>query len=119
MSRNEIEAAVKDLTNLVLQGQLMEAFEKYYDDQVVMQENDLPAVISKEENRKRELDFLSKLTEFRGAEVKGITVADNIAAIIWHFDYTHEEWGSRKFTEVAVQEWKNGKIVWEKFVYNN
>jgi len=35
----------------------------------------------------------------------------------WHFDYTHKDWGIRNYTQVAVQDWKDGKIVKEKFYY--
>ena len=118
MKQSEIENALKDLNNLVLEGRLMEAFEKYYHDDVVMQENDLPPTVSKEANRQRELQFLNSIVEFRGAEVKGLTVGDNISAVIWSYDYTHQEWGARNYTQVSVQEWKDGKIIKEKFIYN-
>jgi hypothetical protein len=37
----------------------------------------------------------------------------------WHFDYTHKELGVKNFTQVAIQEWKNGKINREKFYYQS
>ncbi len=36
----------------------------------------------------------------------------------WFMDYTHKEWGDKKGLQVAVQHWKDGKIVNEKFYYN-
>ena len=59
----------------------MDAFEKYYDENVVMQENELTPTIGKVENRKREIDFLSNISEFRGAKVKSIAVGENIAMV--------------------------------------
>ena len=29
----------------------------------------------------------------------------------------HAEWGTLNMSEVAIQEWSNGKVVREKFVY--
>lgn len=37
MSHTEIEQSLNDLNNLVLSGKMMDAFEKYYHDEVVMQ----------------------------------------------------------------------------------
>ena len=44
---------VTDLNDLVLQGKAMEAFEKYYDKDIIMQENESQPTIGKEANRKR------------------------------------------------------------------
>ena len=110
---------ITDLNDLILQGKAMEAFEKYYDDDVIMQENESEPAIGKEANRKREEAFLGNITEFRSAQVLKVTLGENTTMVEWQYDYTHKEWGIRNYTQVAVQEWKNGKIVKEKFYYNN
>ena len=119
MSRVEIENSVQQLNNMVLSGNLLEAFENYYHDDVSMQENDHPPTVSKEANRQRELEFLNNITEFRGAEVKGVGIGDNISFVLWDYDYTHKEWGVRNYSQISIQEWKDGKIIKEKFVYTN
>ena len=119
MNRAQIENSLKELNNMVLSGNLLEAFDKYYHDDVSMQENNLPPTVSKEANRQREIEFLNNVTEFRGAEVKGIGVGDNISFAIWNYDYTHKEWGVKNYSQVAIQEWKDGKIIKEKFIYLN
>lgn len=119
MTQLEIEDALKDLNSLVLQGKLMDAFEKYYHDDVQMQENDLPPTVTKEANRRREQEFLGNLTAFRNAEVKGLAVSGDASFVIWHYDYTHKDWGIRNYSQVNVQEWKDGKIIKEKFIYLN
>ena len=65
MTRTAIEEALNDLNNLVQEGKLLEAFERYYHDDVEMQENDLPPVVSKAANRAREQEFLDNIIEFR------------------------------------------------------
>jgi len=119
MTRSQIETALHELNNLVLSGKAMEAFEKYYHEEVVMQENDLPPTVSKAANRQRELAFFNNIAAFRSAEVKGLGVGDAISFVIWHYDYTHREWGVRNYSQVSVQEWKDGKIISEKFIYAN
>lgn len=117
MSNTTIEQSLKDLNELVLAGQPMEAFEKYYHEDVSMQENDAPPTLTKAANRQREIEFFGNITEFRGAEVKAMSVGDNISFVIWKYDYTHREWGVRNYTQVSVQYWQDGKIIRERFLY--
>jgi hypothetical protein len=117
MTRTEIENAIKDLNELVLNGKALEAFEKYYHDDVSMQENHLTPTVSKAANREREKEFFDGITEFRNAKVKGLAVGDNISYVTWEYDYTHREWGLRNYTQVSIQQWKDGKIIHEQFVY--
>lgn len=114
---SDLRTRVENLNRLVLEGDAMEAFEKYYADDVVMQEDDEDPVQGKEANRKREEDFFGKVTEFRGAEVKNMAVNEDegVAMVEWHFDYTHEDWGDMKYDQVARQLWNDGEIVHERF----
>lgn len=119
MNQSQIENSLKELNNLVISGNLLEAFDRYYHDDVSMQENDLTPTVSKERNRERELEFLNNIEEFRGAEVKGMVVSDKVSVVIWSYDYTHKEWGVRNYEQVSIQHWKDGKIINEKFIYAN
>lgn len=56
-----LQAAFEDIKTLVFQGKAMEAFEKYYGDDVVMQENEQPATVGKTANRDREVEFFSMI----------------------------------------------------------
>lgn len=108
---------ISDLNDLVLQGRPLVAFEKYYHEDVVMQENENVPTIGKEANRKREEEFFASVTEFRGARPLKVSVGDGITMVQWWYDYTHKDWGVRKYTQISVQEWKDGKIFKEQFFY--
>ena len=110
---------IDDLNDLVLQGKALEAFEKYYHDEVIMQENESSPTIGKEANRQREKEFFSSITEFRTAQPLKITVGEGVSMVQWHYDYTHRDWGVRNYSQVSVQEWKDGKIIKEQFFYGN
>lgn len=114
-----LKELVEDLNSMILKGQILEAFEKYYADDVVMQENEQPPTVGKDLNREREKQFLANVTEFRGAEVKAVAVGDNVSMVEWFYDYTHKEWGKITHHQVAVQRWKDGKIVHERFYYGS
>jgi ketosteroid isomerase-like protein len=112
-----IESSVKDHISLILAGKALEAFEKYYAEDAVMQENDQPPRVGKATNRAFEQDFLSKVTAMRTYANDGYVVSGNRAFVVWRVDIDHAEWGTINTTQVAIQEWKDGRIVREKFVY--
>jgi len=115
----DLKATFEDIKTLVLQGKAMEAFEKYYGEDVVMQENETPATTSKAANRQRELEFFSKVVEFRSAEVKSVAYGDDVIISEWFVDYTHADWGKVTHDQVSVQKWKDGKVVHERFYYGS
>ena len=112
-----LPATFEEIKTLVLQGKAMEAFEKYYGENVVMQENENPPTTGKAANRERELDFFAKVVEFRGAEVKNVAYGEDLIISEWFLDYTHAEWGKITHDQVSVQKWKDGKVIHERFYY--
>ncbi len=106
------------LNNLILEGKIIEAMNTFYHKDVSMQENDNPPTVGLEANIKREQEFVAN-TEWHGVELKGVAVGDNISMTEWFFDFTNRQYGKRlTFNEVAVQRWKDGKIIHERFYYN-
>lgn len=116
---SELKTQVEQLNQMILEGKILDAFDKFYADDVVMQDNDYPARNGKAVNRQHEEAFVNGMTEFRGAKVLNTVVSDGVAATEWWFDYTHKDYGTRNYRQLAVQRWKDGKIVEEKFYYNN
>ena len=110
---------INDLNDLILQGKAMEAFEKYYHNDVEMQENEASPTIGKDANRKREEQFFSSITEFRKARPLRVAIGENLTMVEWQFDYTHQEWGIRDYSQVSVQHWQDGQIIREKFYYQS
>jgi hypothetical protein len=94
---------ITDLNDLVLQGKPLEAFEKYYHEDVVMQENENTPTVGKAANREREEQFYKSLKEFRSARPLKVTLGENTTMVQWQYDFTHREWGTRNYTQVSVQ----------------
>jgi hypothetical protein len=115
----DLKATFEDIKTLVLQGKAMEAFEKYYGEDVVMQENETPPTIGKAANRERELDFFAKMVEFRTAELKSVAYGNDVIISEWFLDYTHADWGKVTHDQVSVQRWQNGKVIHERFYYGS
>ncbi len=116
---SDLRTNVDQLNQMILEGKILDAFDKFYADDVVMQDNNYPAREGKALNRQYEEAFVGGLTEFRGAKVVNTLISDDLAVTEWWFDYTHKDYGVRNYTQLAVQRWKNGQIVEEKFYYNN
>ena len=117
---SNLKSRVEDLNNNIVAGNIMDTFEKYYADNVTMQENENEPAIGKDACRINEQAFVDGITEFRKAEVKSLIVSDNLTVTEWDFDFTHKDWGVRNYHQIAVQRWnENGQIVNEKFYYNH
>ena len=112
-----IEALDADLNQAILEGRGLEAFEQFYAEDVIMQENDAEPTVGKSANRIREQEFFDAITEFRGAEVLSTGSGDGVTFSHWHYDSTHRDWGVRDYRQVAVRTWKNGQVVREVFQY--
>jgi ketosteroid isomerase-like protein len=113
----EIKDMVVDIHDMVKNGKLLEAFDKYYADDVVMQENEKPVTVGKAANRLREEAMANGITEMRDFSIVSLATGDNLSIVESHMDATHKEWGVMNKTQVSVQHWKDGKIVSEKFYY--
>jgi ketosteroid isomerase-like protein len=117
MSTESFKAAVEDLIAKVVGGKPLDAFDRYYAEDVTMQENEQPPRVGKATCRAFEADFLSKITAVRTYVCDGYVISGDKAFIVYRIDADHADWGTLKMSEVAIQEWSNGKVVREKFVY--
>lgn len=114
----DLKTNVEDLLKMIGEGKIMEAFEKYYAEDVTMQENETPVRVGKAANRAFEESFVGGITEVRGSKVLGVAYGDDYVAIESSMDLTHKDWGVMNKTQVSIQHWKDGKIVSEKFYYD-
>jgi putative lipase involved disintegration of autophagic bodies len=109
----------KDIYNLIGQGKLMDAFEKYYAENVVMQELGEEPRLGKEANRKYELDFLESVKEFHASGV--ISMASNeeqkVVFIENWLDISFKYNIRMKIEQVCVQNWEGDQIVKEVFYH--
>jgi ketosteroid isomerase-like protein len=105
------------LNQQILAGDILGAFDKFYADDVVMQENLEEPRVSKAVNRKFEQAFLDSVEQFHGAKLLGSAVNGDLTYSEWEFDVTYKGAGRIKGAQVAVRHWKNGKVAHERFYY--
>jgi ketosteroid isomerase-like protein len=106
-----------ELNQTIIKGDFVKAFDKFYADNVVMQQNDESPVAGKEANRKREEEFMKSVEHFHGAKLLGDAVTGDVAFSEWEYDMTVKGRGRAKMCEVAVRHWKNGQVAKERFYY--
>lgn len=111
---------VENLNILIKEGNIKEAFEKYYNEEVVIQVNGNPAVTGKAENKTRELLFLQEIEKLNNAEIKSVTFGgteDNVSMTEWAINIQNKEGENKTIYRVNVQHWKDNKIVNEKLYF--
>jgi ketosteroid isomerase-like protein len=114
----EVNALDNQLNEQVLSGDALAAFEKFYADDVVMQENLEEPRAGKDVNRKVEEEFFSSVEQFHAATLLGSAVNGSTSYSEWEFDLTFKGGKRVKLTQVAARRWSNGKVVHERFYYN-
>ena len=116
---NTLLEKVGDLNDMLLQGQQIEALEKFYDPDVEVQENDQEPVRGKEKAIQARKAFLEGVKEINSVKPLKVAVGEGTTMVEWQVSYQLSEGVQQEFTQVAVQEWKDGQIVKEKFYFGN
>jgi ketosteroid isomerase-like protein len=111
---------IKDVYDMSAKGQLLDAFEKYYHNDVVMVEATGETRKGKDANRKFQKEFMGTVKEFHGMGVKSATSNEDEKTTMvesW-MDATMNDGKRMKMEEVAVQKWSGDQIIHERFYYN-
>lgn len=109
---------ITDIYDQIAQGTAMDAFEEYYDEEVVMILEDGTEVEGKDTNRQRENEFFGSVEEFHGIEVSGITANEDEGITAVESTMTVTFKGADDpvdLEQVAVQHWDGDKISTERF----
>src|SRR4051812_43457597 len=114
----DVASLDKQLNDQVAQGDILGAFDKFYAENVTMQENSDEPTAGKAANRKREEDFVASVDQIHSVKVLSSAVNGDTSFGEWEFDATYKGGARVKLTQVAVRRWKNGQIVQERFYYN-
>ena len=113
-----VREQVAELVALVEKGAIMDAFERFYAEDVVMQENTKEPTVGKAANREREQGFVNYVKEVHENRAVTVAVDGNTAFIFWVMEFTGVDGARLRYEQVAQQEWKDGLIVRERFTYD-
>lgn len=113
MNTRELTKAVIDG---IMAGKILETFDKYYADDVVMTENGTNPRNGKAANRAYEVQFVNNV-EFHAASVGRVIVDGDHSAVEWVFELTPKGGSRVTQRQVALQTWRNGQVVREDFYH--
>lgn len=116
MSHAEMTHALTELVGLVAQGKPMDAFTKFYHPDLEKTDLDGVTVKGLPANHQAGLDLLAKITAVREFSHQGTLIVGDRSFLVWKLDFDHADNGRVTVTEVAIQDWQDGKIIRERFV---
>lgn len=114
----DVAAAERELNALLAAGRVVEAFERFYADDIEMQENLNPPMVGKAANYEREKAFWGPPTKVHRIELHGGAVSGDVSYSEWTFDLTLANGFHLVLTEVTARRWRDGKVVHERFYYD-
>jgi hypothetical protein len=112
----DLRTNVQAVIDGILAGQILETFDAYYADDVVMTENGIHERVGKAVNRTYEEEFVNGVT-FHNAEVGRVLVDADHAAIEWTLEFTPKGGDRVVQKQVALQTWRDGKVAREDFYH--
>jgi len=116
----KIKNNVEKLNVLIKEGKIQEAFETYYDEEVIIQVNGNAPIIGKKLNRDREMIFLQEIEKLNSAVINSVTYGgeeDNVSMTEWAINIENKKREQKTIYRVNVQHWKDDKIINEKLYF--
>jgi len=117
-ARDDLAALEAELNALLLAGRPMDAFERFYAEDIVMQENSDPPVVGKQRNRAREQAFFGAIASFERIELLGSAAGDGVTYSEWIYELVLRDGRRLTMNEVAARRWRDGQVIHERFYYD-
>jgi hypothetical protein len=99
-------------------NRLIEALKEFYHDDVVMQENNLPPRVGLAASIDRQHAAIAMTADIHEVKAVSILIDGDDAAIEWHAEWTLASGQRVRIEEIALQRWKNDRIIHERFFYD-
>ena len=112
-----VDALEQALNKLLLAGKALEAFERFYAEDIEIQDNDSPPVVGKQANRAREQAFFNAIDKLHRVELLGWAVNGDRSYSEWIYEFTLRGGGRERMCEVSARRWRDGKVAHERYYY--
>lgn len=106
---------LKHFNQLLQQGDWRQCMATYYSNEVQVFEGSMLVADSLEANIAREEEFLQGIKAWNKTDIIAEAAGDNVTMTEWDMDFEHETYGHKVGRQVAVQHWRDGKIVREQY----
>ena len=114
----ETNVRIHELLEYLRQGRIMDAMREFYADDVVMEEPAYGKTVGLAANLERERKFVDSVAEFKLFETPAVALGEDCSCYENIMDWTTVDGQEIHVEQVVVQQWRDGKIVHERFYYN-
>lgn len=114
-----IQKLENELNQMIMQGKIKEAMERFYDKNVIMQENLEKPRKGYQACLRTEMEFMENVNKFNKMQLVGDAVNGDVSYSEWDMDIEMKDGHKMKGPQIAARHWKNGKIVHERFYYDS
>lgn len=118
MSNSNGNVRIHELLDYIRSGRIIDAMEEFYADDVVMEEPIYGKTVGLSANLERERQFVESVKEFRDFKAEKVGVGDGVSFYENVMDWVGVDGTDYHAEQTVVAEWKDGKIVHERFYYN-
>ena len=114
-----ISERLEQLKGYINEGKIIEAMNEFYGDEVVMRENSEPETRGLEANIEREKQFLSIVKQWNWTRWHATAVNEDegVSFVEYSFEFVNTEGETVVYEQAAVQRWRDGKIISERFYH--
>lgn len=111
----ELKAKLTELDNLILQGKIIEAVEKFFHPTVQSMEGN-EGVISGKENKLNHLkEFFSTISNVNTIQLHSQSVGDDVTMSEFTFDLQQANGNRILWNEVLRRKWQDGQVIDERY----
>ena len=114
-----LQDRLEDLFSYIREGRILDAINEFYEENAVMQENNLPPTVGREANLEREKQFLSTVKEWQRFDVPAKGVGEDVTFYETVMDWVTTDGTPVHVEQVVVAKWRNGKIIHERYYHNS
>lgn len=119
MEKIVLDDLVLQLNQLIISGETIEAMERFYAENVTMQENDDSPRVGKLVCLEHEKSMLFSVKSLKSTLLnQAIDHQNQVVFSEWKFEFTNHKDKTSILQEISVQHWQEGQIQHEKFYYN-
>ena len=104
------------LNRLIIHGESVAAFQKFYAEDVVAQENDEPERVGRDAWMRARQKLEKNIIKF-DARVLAHAANGDTSFSEWEYNLELEGMGAMRIVQVAVRRWKDGQVVRERFYH--
>jgi ketosteroid isomerase-like protein len=104
------------LNAMIVAGKSVDAFNRFYAEDVVAQENDEPERRGRAPWMQARAEMEKNITKFEARVIANAANGD-VSFSEWEYDMELAGMGPLKIVQVAVRRWQSGRIVHERFYH--